>query len=293
MLLLPYAVRASDYQSLYDSHALEREKPRLQQELKELLAKEIQPYLNEQETQALASLTIDLPLAGPSRNPVEVFGSDRHLELPLLTLQFTEDLAQAYAWLWANHYSSETVNEYMGMLHFHPLDGFPSGRYPPPLIALHIPDSALSGEAVRNMFLRVRTTAWAFLIMHEFDHLRNRSDSEQQADLFALEAMKRNSEVPSGLLMLMHAILYLPGSNSETHALTPQRLDAMADYFDARVHEFAQGRADARVAVTAIHLLASRLRYSADWLKDPQGQKLWQEQAQKTSVSGLAPRLLK
>jgi hypothetical protein len=292
-LITPHSICASSYETIYYSPALEHDKPRLQQEFNELLATDIQPYLTEQESQALAGLTIDSPLAGQNANPVEVFSSKGRLELPLLTMQFTEDLAQAYAWLWANHYSSETVDEYMGMLHFRPASAFPHRQYPPPLVALHIPYSALDNDAVSKMFRKVRSTAWTFLIMREFDRLRNPTDSDQQADFFALEVLKRNSEVPSGLLMIVHAILYLPPDNGEAHALTPQRLVAMADYFDTHVHEFAQGRPDARVAVTAIHLLASRLRYSADWLKDASGQQLWEEQAEKTSVSSLAPRPLK
>ena len=269
-----------------------KEKPQLQEQLEDLLANEISPYLNERETHALAGVQIELPAMGSNDNPLDFFGGKGHLDLPLLTLQFTEDLAKAYAWLWANHYSSETVDEYMGMLHYRPAEAFLGGRYPAPLAALHIPANALDTPAVKNMFVKVRTTAWAFLFLHEFDHLRNPEDSEQQADLFALEVMKRNSEVPSGLLMLIHAMLYLPGDRGEMHTLTSQRLTAMANYFDLRVHEFAQGRQDARVAVTAIHLLASRLRYSAAWLQDAQGQQIWAEQARKTSVSSLAPRPL-
>ncbi len=193
-LLVPHDVIAASWESLYDTQVLEKEKPQLQEQLDDLLAKEIRPYLNERETHALAGVQIELPAMG--LNPLDFCGGKGRLTLPLLTLQFTEDLAEAYAWLWANHYSSETVDEYMGMLHYQPPGAFPDARYPAPLTALHIPANALDTPAVKNMFAKVRTTAWAFLFLHAFDHLRNTEDSEQQADLFALEVMKRNSEVP-------------------------------------------------------------------------------------------------
>lgn len=293
LIVLPQFATASGWSSLYERHVLETEKPRLQHELDDLLERDIRPYLNEQESHALAGVQIELPVMGPNKSPVEFFADKGHLAMPLLTLQFTEDLAKAYAWLWANHYSSETVDEYMGMLHFQQPGAFAGGRYPPPLTALHIPENALDMPAVRAMFARVRTTAWSFLFLHEFAHLRNAQQSEQQADLFALEILKRNSEVPSGLLLIVHAMLYLPVDHGETHALTSQRLTAMADYFDLRVHEFAQGRKDAHVSVTAIHLLASRLRYSAAWLQDAQGQQIWAEEAKQRSLSRLAPRPLR
>jgi hypothetical protein len=206
--------------------------------------------------------------------------------LPVFTLLFVEDLAKAYAWLLANRCSTETVDEYAGMLHYRQPNEFPYGKYPAPLPALHIPVNALEDPAVKKMFPRLKNTAYAFMVLHEFGHLHGQA-SEEQADLFALDIMKRNSEIPFGLLMYLEAALYLP---ADTHPVTAPRLLAMANYLDLRVLEFVEGRPDRAAGITAIHSIASRLRVSAAWLSDTEDQRLWAEQARKTDVAALRPR---
>jgi hypothetical protein len=87
--------------------------------------------------------------------------------------------------------------------------------------------------------------------------------------------------------MYLEAALYLA---ADTHPVTAPRLLAIANYLNLRVLEFVEGRPDRAAGITAIHSIASRLRASAAWFSDAEGQRLWAEQAKKTDVAALRPR---
>jgi hypothetical protein len=198
-----------------------------------------------------------------------------------------EDLAKAYAWLWTNRLSSETVDEYTSMLRYRRATDFPNSKYPAPLVALHIPANALNNAQVNKMFLRVRTTAYMFLILHQISHIRSGETTEEQSDLFALDLMKRNSETPLGLLLLMNAGIYLP---DEGNPVTAKRLLVLAHYLDAHVQDFVEARPDRIAARNAIHAIARNFRVLAASLQDAGSQNAWAERARRTDVSTLLPK---
>ena len=280
---------AADWSSLYGAAVLAREQTRLQHLAEDVSANEIGTYLTDGQRLLFGPPPIDLPLKTDSASPINC---DLHrngtIVLPALTLLFVEDLAKAYAWLWANHYSSETVDEYTSMLRFRNIADFPESKYPAPLTALHIPADALNEADVKKMFLRLRTSAYMFLILHQMGQLRSSGEtSEEQTDLFTLDLMKRNSETPLGLLLLMDAGVYLPDGQ---HPITAKRLIWMADYLDRRVQDFVEGRPDRLLARNAIHAIARSLRVSAASVQDSSTQSAWAEQARRTDVSSLLPK---
>jgi hypothetical protein len=295
----------ADWSSLYDAVHLEDDRARLSGDVDLIVAQEIQPFLTSGQAHAFSKLDLDLPVtAGPAPNPLDFYSArPGHITLPLLTVAFVEDMAQAYAWLWANRYSSLTVDEYLGMLRNRTPDDFPSHRYPTPLEALHIPADAMSNPAVAKMTQRVRGTTLSFILLHQFGHLSYRTAAEEAAirhdpveaeeelaDAFALAVMKKNSEIPAGLLMLIHGMLYLPAEAPKAHPVTNQRLHAMADFLDLRVRQFAYGRPDRRLATVAIQSLASHIRQASTFLSDTTGQKFWAEQGSQTTIASLVPR---
>jgi hypothetical protein len=298
---------AVDWSSLYGVDNLEAQRPRLHEDLDLVIAQEIQPFLTIEQAHFFANIQIDLPaVAQPNPNPFDFYSSQaRHIVVPLLTIAFVEDMAQAYAWLWANRCSSQTVDEYLGMLRERAPGDFPEGRYPNPLVALHIPAGAMDDPAVARMAQRVRGTTLSFLLLHQLGHLSYVPSSqekalkrdpvearEERADGFALGVMKKNSETPAGLVMLIHGMMYLPASAPKGHPLTAARLKAIADYLDARVREFSQGRPDANLARSAIESLANHIRDARRFLSDTTGQQLWAEQGRKATVADLVPRRL-
>jgi hypothetical protein len=305
-LLASSALYASDWSSLYGGK-LEDQRQRYRKDVDLVIAQEIQPFLTTEQAHAFSKLQIDLPAtAAPEPNPFDFYSaSEGHITLPLLTVAFVEDMAEAYSWLWANQCSSRTVDEYLGMLRNRPASDFPDQSYPSPLVALHIPKDALENPAVAKMTERVRGTTLSFILLHQFGHQSYRTSSEEAvmkhdkveadeelADAFALEVMKKNSETPAGLLMLIHGMMYLPSVAPKNHPLTQARLKAMADFLDVKAREFAEGRPDRRLSTIAIRSLAGHIRQAAAFLADTTGQELWAEQGRKTGVADLAPRHL-
>jgi hypothetical protein len=303
--MLASCALSADWSSLYHARDLESARARLAKDVDLVIAQEIQPFLTSAQAHAFSKLDLHFPIADkPSPNPLDCYSpQDGRIILPLMTIAFIEEMAQAYSWLWANHYSSETVDEYLGMLRNREPGDFPDGRYPTPLEALHIPKDAMNNPAVAAMTARVRGTTLSFLLLHQFGHLSYKTAEqesvfrrdpveadEEQADDFALEVMKKNSEPPAGLLMLVHGLLYLPAEAGKDHPLSTMRLRSMADYLDLRVREFAQGRPDGRLAATAIHSLARHIRHASTFLADTTGQRLWVEQSRRLTVASLTPR---
>jgi hypothetical protein len=92
--------------------------------------------------------------------------------------------------------------------------------------------------------------------------------------------------------MLIHGMLYLPATPPKDHPVTSHRLNAMADFLDLRVREFAEGRPDWKMATIAIQSLANHIRKAALFLSDTTGRKLWAEQSSEATVASLTPRRL-
>jgi hypothetical protein len=169
--LLASVCWAADWSSLYDSSKLEAEKPRLQKAVNFLVEKEITPFLSRQAATSFGLADIDLPVSGFRSNPLDFYAQDRRIVLPVRTLLFIEDLSRAYGWLWANRYTTRTVDEYLSMLRYRNASDFAGGRYPPPLEALHVPENALADPRVVEASVRLRRTAYAFILLHQFAHL--------------------------------------------------------------------------------------------------------------------------
>jgi hypothetical protein len=290
-LLLASSLGAADWSKFYDASRLSNEKPRLEQELSEVEDRDIKPYFTRSQLLAFSGLELAVPVSNELAGPLAIpEARNNRITLPVVSLLFVEDLAQAYAWLWTSGFSSETVDEYCGMLRYRSPEEFSGRRYPAPLEALHVPANVVENPTAKRMFARIKNNALAFLILREFARARRATSgatSDEQADVFALDLLKRNSEIPFGPLLILEAQLYLPGSGETP---TAGRLVALANYLDLRVQEFVAGRPDRNAGITAIHSMARRFRASAAFLGDREGQRLWSEQARKTTVESLAPR---
>ena len=303
----------SDWSSIYDSNRLEAEKPRLQTSVDYLVQNEITPFVPQQESTAFGLQAIDLPVNGIESNPLDFYAQANHIILPVRTLLFVEDLSRAYSWLWANHYTTKTIDEYLSMLRYRAASAFPDARYPAPLVALHVPETALADPHVVETAVRLRRTAYAFLILHEFAHIQLHHErkagtraattcpscgsfseaQEIEADRFALDIMKNNSATPTGVLVVIYSGLFFEGGEAEVlHPVTPHRLDAMAHFMDSRVTEFVQGRVDRATAIDGIYSIGSLLEEGAEWLTVRGHQEELQQLAMKTDPNTLQPRPL-
>lgn len=294
---------AADWSSLYDSGKLEAERPRIQQAIDFVITNEITPFISHQEATFIGLQPIDLPSSGFRSNPLDFYSQGNHLVLPVRTMLFVEDLARSYGWLWANRYTTRTVDEYLSMLRYRAASSFADGKYPAPLSALHIPADALSDPRVVEASLRLRRTAYAFMILHQFRHVhlnqregKNGGYSEEQeedADKYALDIMKNNSTTPTGVLLVMQGLLFFEGGqDGAVHPITAHRLEAMAHFLDARVTEFVRGRPDRATASNGIFNIAVLLKQGAEWLSVRGHDEALQQLAMRTDPRTLLPRPL-
>ncbi len=256
-----------------------------------------------QEVLAFGLQAVDLPLEGFRSDPLDFYADGHHIILPVRTLLFLEDLSRCYAWLWTGRYSTRTIDEYLGMLRYRSATDFPDGHYPAPLSALHIPEDALSNPKVVEAAVRMRRTAYAFILLHQFAHLQLRHDlsrnhvfsetQEEEADRFALNIMKENSTTPTGVFLVMYTSMLLETGTSESiHPVTERRLEAMAHFLDGQVTEFVRGRPDRTTAIDSIHSIASLLLKGSEWLSIDTHRNELAQLAMKTDPGTLLPRPL-
>jgi hypothetical protein len=305
-----------DLASMYDPSQVAREQARLRSRVQEVYEKAFRPNLLPEEQRALAGLTIEAPLSG---DPVIGYYSNyrtKVVTMPAVSLLFFEDLCTAYAWLWANGYRLETVEEYVTMLKYKDAAGF-GGRYLPPLRALQIPTNALDNPKVNDLSLRFRNTGYAFILGHELGHIRYQHPgykqvpvavsqaNEEQADQFGLELMRRVSEIPMGAMIFFQSAIYYFENRSDfnsdqqwqdylqnvaTHPLSAHRLKAMATRLSEAAPDFARGQPNRNSAIETVTFIGSGFKEFAEFLDDPTLQRVMRAKAEKSGISSLAPR---
>jgi hypothetical protein len=205
--------------------------------------------------------------------------------------------------MWANRYTTRTVDEYLGMLRYREPSDFADNKFPTPLLALHVPEDALSDPKVVEASVRVRRTAYAFLLLHQFGHLRLRHEpsggrgfseaQEEEADSFALSIMKGNSVTPTGIYLVLNAaMLFQTGDGVGMHPVTSHRILAISHFLDAHVLEFVHGRPDKAAAMDGIHNISYLLAQASEWLSIPGRREQLHQLALRTSPETLQPKSL-
>ncbi len=321
--LLPLTTLANVWEQTYPGSKLLQEKPRFERRLNELYIKGIKPVLTPEESRALSEVQFKFPLIGEnSGDPSDFYSYSRdgrsYIALPILSLIFLEDLTTAYAWLWANNYRFETIDEYLAMLKYKSPQEFPAGYYPSPLQALHIPKDALNDPQVNDLSLRFRNTAYAFILLHELGHVlyQHRGYSgittsqarsqESDADQFALDVLNRTSTIPMGAILYFQAQAYSMPNKGQliaegkiktendwqaymkaemTHPLTSNRLEAMATHMSNTANELT-GAAEA----DTLRFIATRLLHISEILEDTDMQACMAVVAARANPADLAPR---
>ena len=312
---------AGDVSGLYDTEKLTREEPRLKRRIKQLWTTAIEPSLSDEKRERLQSVSLEFPLVGKSRAPIDfyTYADTGRVVLPVISLLFLEDISTAYAWLHVNGYTVETIDEYVAMLKYRKPEDFLGGRFPPPLRALGIPEDALSDSEVDGLSLRFRNTAWAFILSHELGHVYYRHpgygpgipreqarSNEKSADLFALDIMRRTSTIPMGAVLFFQASAYwLPNradyqsdeewemflKNEATHPLNADRLRSLAKQLKRSPEDFVRREQDKAAVLESIRFIADGLSERiAPVLDDTDLQRYVASKASKATVVSLAPR---
>ena len=316
-------VQAKEWQQAYPTAKLQQEQPRFSRRINELYIKGIEPFLSAEQKRAFTKVQFEFPLHGTNgQDPSQFYsyrrGNRAFVTLPVLSLIFLEDLSTAYAWLWANNYRLETIDEYITMLKYKSPKDFPGGHYPNPLQALHIPKNALKDRQVDDLSLRFRNTAYAFILLHELGHVlfqhrgyqdtpraQSRQD-ELAADQFALDVLRKTSTIPMGAILYFQAQAYFMPNKGQliaegrikserdwhiyleqhmTHPLTHKRLEAMALHMSATA-KHSRSSAERET----LQYIASRLINISDILQDSDLQACMAVVAARANPAILAPR---
>ena len=304
--------------NLYPADRLDREAARFQRrvgELYQILAGLIAKNGSDAEARGLRRVQTRFPLADPNGSPLNFFSQGNAVFMPVLSLLFLEDICTAYAWLDRHRYSLETIDEYCAMLQHLPASAWPGGRLPPPLEALGVPAGAVDEPDAGQLGLRLRNSAYAFVMAHELGHVlmghpsydRVRVEqaraNETAADAFALRVLEAASEVPMGAVLYFQSAAYMlpnPGTfaargQSEadweeamriwiTHPLNSERLKAIGVQLDERAT-----RTRSPTDRETIAFVAAGVAEIAKTLADKDLQQCMAVAAHRASPSDLSP----
>ena len=313
------AARAADYSSLYDDALLSRKAPVYQEWLKSTFETDFLPKMTPAERQAVSRLVIRVPLRGMERGPFDFYTRDGTVTMSAMSIRFLADLALAYAWLDANGYSTEPVADYVSMLKYQSADRF-GGRYPDPRRALGIPANAESDPDVDQVSLGFFNEALIFTLLHEAGHVRYKHPgygpgvphaaaraNEEQADLFALEIMRRAGQPINGLLFFFISMARFGAHRADfdsqakydaylaqaTHPLTSDRVRTMSAFIREHAADFGRLQRDPARAAQSIRKLADDIeRTVVPLLADVDQQRLAAARGSAMTLAGLQPRRL-
>jgi IrrE N-terminal-like domain len=301
LLLSATSASAQSVAELYPEEILASEQPRFQQRLGQIYRHGLWDFLDGPEKQALADVELRFPLVGANRNPFDFYaGPERGrptIWLPVLSLKVIEDLSISWAWRQVHGYSLEPFDEYVAMIKYRAPADFAGGRYPDPLSALGVPTRIWEQEpAVDDLSLRLRNSAWAFVLAHEMGHLLYRHPGnaavdpktsqrhEAEADQFALDLLARSKTIPMGAVLWFQATVgFFPNradfateaaflewqQREATPPVNPLRLQTLALALDG-----AAGDSLAPAHAEVLRFIATRLLTIADTLAEPDMQRL-------------------
>lgn len=309
------SVSAQDLSNMYDRRTLERDRQRYAERIEELVYERAWGFFDNREKTIVPTIDIQTPAVGQGRSPLDFYASSQNsvVYMPAISLKFVEDLSTAYAWLYVNNCRLKPVDEYMAMLRYGEASNFPGNRYPSPLEALGIPDTALQDRNVDDLSLRFRNEAWAFIVLHElahviYQHPGNRAvtpaqsqRNESQADRFALDILQRSETIPMGMVLWFQATApWFPNranysSNAEfeaavqtalTHPISPQRLRAISQHMQGWSANSSSSTQFAEVT----SFIAPRLNRIAETMADPDIQLAVAAIAIDADLEDLAPQ---
>ena len=310
---------ADELVEMYPMGRLAQERPRLERRIGELyrvLADlMVRNGASPAEERILRNIRLDYPAVDPNGSPLNFFSYRAVVAMPILSLLFVEDLCTAYAWLDRHGYSLETIDQYVAMLQHKPIAEFPGRRYPPPLEALRIPASAVDEPDAGQLGLRLRNSAYAFILAHEIGHVvlghpsydresrEQARQNEAQADRFALTALALAANIPMGAVLFFQASAYMQPNRGtfiaqgrsgaeldaalarQTHPLTADRLQAIG----LRLEEQAQ-QSRSSPDREVLRYIAVRLGKIAEIVADSDLQQCMAVAARRAQVSELGPQ---
>jgi hypothetical protein len=211
------SAHAKDVSSMYSGEVLSASQMTYRENVEWNWTNVLKAKLTSYERKRLDRVSIQLPLLGEGAsrgNPFAIYqsgrGPGRAIVLPIMTLRFLDDLTIATAWLGANKYSLESLTTYVAYLKHASAESFAGGRFPQPLIVMGVTrEKALADPKVDDVAQKLFKSLIVWLLAHELGHVLYADDliksnglqemAEQEADVFAMELMRRIGVAPFGI----------------------------------------------------------------------------------------------
>jgi hypothetical protein len=212
--------------------------------------------------------------------------------LPVLSLKFFSDVCLAYDWLNGNGYESASPTIYMKLVKYNPPTRFPQGKYPPLLRAVGIPDDARKDTALEERYYFTFNHFRTFILLHELGHIYHRDvaggpDSQKHevdADLFALETLRRLEAPPLGAVLYFTAAANVQLNRADfpteaawkeylsklSHPANEVRLQQASDYVRRNARAFAGGANPTPDEMADVQESADILSNLAKLVSDPE-----------------------
>jgi hypothetical protein len=256
--LAPTWATGSPVDTIYESAVLGDRQYQYSRWFNGIFDEVIKPQFSDAERRILANVPLDFPENRPGMEPLGFVCDGEKVYLSVASLKMVNDLILAYAWLGHNHYSLDTINDYMRMLHH-----WKEQKPPPePLKALGIPDNARDDAGTNRLATLFTRNVYTFILLHELGHFYHKDPpswkgipfekaqlQEAAADSFALELVGRIGTVPTGIAQYFTwASAYMPNPvdpdyeaalQIQTHPLATQRLAKVADDVDRNSANYA------------------------------------------------------
>ena len=316
--LLPWAVRADSSEdpaaSLYDAAELSYWGGRYAKSTRRILEEGLVPEMSPAEFATAKATRLSFPERGKGLIGFYAAWPPPEIVMPVVSLKVLDDLSIAFAWLWSNGHSLETVEEYVAMLRYKPRAAFPGGRFPTPFEALGVPENALQDKRVDDLSLRLFNSARAFILAHELAHLHFQHqggqgpgvvNQELEADAFAIDMLARTGTIPMGILLYFQAMTHWSPNRAQfgseaawkaflaehrTHPVTAERVAALADGMRSQARAFARHDPNPANAAEVVRNIADQLGLLVDYLRDGDMQRCVGESAYEAKLADLAPR---
>lgn len=244
---------AQDVGRLYSQQELAGAGSRMSPNLRGLWEEDFLTRLTPAERMRAGSVTLNLPLVGAQRTPLEFYASppDRQVYLPIASVKFLDDVNIAIAHYERRGCGMGTVSDYIGVLRVRPTE-LPGS----PRDALGVPANALSDPIVDDVSQKLTKSTVFFIVAHEYAHVMyghkgykaitalEAQRQETEADAFALEVMRRIAVPPLSLAHFFMLVSRLESSPSDfetpeqyethlrqrtSHPVSAQRILAVAD----------------------------------------------------------------
>ncbi len=309
LMLVCTPVLAQDVSQLYTTPELQEIGKRYRPNLRGMWEEDFLSNVTRDERVQAGMVTLNLPLVGATRHPLEFYSSptERQVFLPIASIKFIDDLAVGFAYYDKMACDLGTVSDYAAVLRFRPADAKGS-----PLDALGVPREAIKDPYVDDVAQKILKSTVYFVAGHEYAHVmyghkdyraitaQQAQLQEAEADAFALEVMRRIGVPPLALtyfFLLASRLEASPGDfpssveyerylrHQATHPVSALRILKVAEGIENHADSFARLQKDPASSKKKLQEAAQKLREIARTLDDREMRQFLAERAKDADVA--------